>query len=147
MNASCFFLTLGDHGGYSRNSIQQHPSTVSSVYSTLPHPHVQMAPAYCNNTQPRSAGSSRQHVRCLSTELDLDSGCTTAAGNGGSHYTQLTTPIVIETSNNAAEVGPICASSPKRSMSAFTTFGPGSRSNVTTPMSPPSSGPASGHLV
>jgi hypothetical protein len=41
-------------------------------------------------------------------------------------------------------------------MSAFTTFGPASRSNVSTPMSPPppmppmnqgSSGPTTGHLV
>ena len=33
--------------------------------------------------------------------------------------------------------GPICSSSPKRSMSAFTTFGPqGPRSNASTPLSP-----------
>merc|ERR1712018_865682 len=34
--------------------------------------------------------------------------------------------------------GPICSSSPKRTMSAFTTFGPqGQRSNASTPVSPP----------
>ena len=96
----------------------------------------------------------------LSTDLDLDLSNTT-----GGHYTPLTTPIVIETNQQNNE-GPICASSPKRTMSAFTTFGP-SRSNVTTPMSPPNGGspttipnstststlggggggPATGHLV
>ena len=107
-----------------------------------------------------------RHVR-LSSDLDLDSAGGSGSSNSDrvSHYTPLTTPIVIETSNMAGtgnsnvmgppEVGPICASSPKRSMSAFTTFGPTSRSNVSTPMSPPppmpptggSTGPQSGHLV
>ena len=68
----------------------------------------------------------------LSTDLDLD------LSTGGQHYTPLTTPIVIET-QQACNEGPICASSPKRTMSAFTTFGP-SRSNVTTPMSPQNGG-------
>ena len=82
------------------------------MYSTLPHTQI-----YPNQNGRR--------VR-LSSELDLD-------------YTPLTTPIVIETSQ--AEVGPICASSPKRSMSAFTTFGPNSnRSTATTPNT-------TGHLV
>ena len=111
----------GEHGGYSRNS--HHPS-VSSVYSTLPH--VQIA---SNGGYP----GVHRGVRLSATELDLDT------------YSPLTTPIVIETTQNTNE-GPICASSPKRSMSAFTTFGQNtSRSNVTTPMSP--TGPASGHLV
>ena len=111
-----------------------------------------------------------RHVR-LSSDLDLDSAGGSGSSNSdrASHYTPLTTPIVIETtlqtgngSSNVAmdpNIGPICASSPKRSMSAFTTFGPTSRSNVSTPMSPPppmpptqvggstTSGPQSGHLV
>ena len=131
----------GEHGGYSRNS--HHPS-VSSVYSTLPH--VQMTPNY-----QQAQGPMRTRQIRLSTDLDLDL--------SGGHYTPLTTPIVIETQQ--PNEGPICASSPKRTVSAFTTFGP-SRSNVTTPMSPhggsptlPNStsnttlggGPATGHLV
>lgn len=127
MHSFCF---IGEHGGYSVQ--KQLPSVSSSVYSTLPHVQQQMA-YHQQQQQPR-------RVR-LSSELDLDM--------SGSHYTPLTTPIVIETSNNA-EVGPICASSPKRSMSAFTTFGPSSqqsRSNVTTPMSPTPPCPTTGHLV
>ena len=133
----CLFFPSGEHGGYSRNS--HHPS-VSSVYSTLPH--VQMTPNF--------QGPMRTRQVRLSTDLDLDL--------SGGHYTPLTTPIVIETQQTE---GPICASSPKRTVSAFTTFGP-SRSNVTTPLSPnggsptmPNStststlggGPATGHLV
>merc|ERR1712018_153661 len=126
--------------------------SVSSVYSTLPH--VQMAPNYQNGGPPPLMRT--RQVR-LSTDLDLDL-------STGGHYTPLTTPIVIETQQT--NEGPICASSPKRTMSAFTTFGP-SRSNVTTPMSPPNGGspttipnstststlggggggPATGHLV
>ena len=131
------FFSSGEHGGYSRNS--HHPS-VSSVYSTLPH--VQVTPNF--------QGPMRTRQVRLSTDLDLDL--------SGGHYTPLTTPIVIETQQTE---GPICASSPKRTVSAFTTFGP-SRSNVTTPLSPnggsptmPNStststlggGPATGHLV
>jgi hypothetical protein len=42
-----------------------------------------------------------------------------------------------QTNQNQVE-GPICSSSPKRTMSAFTTFGPqGQRSNASTPVSPP----------
>ena len=78
-------------------------------------------------------------VRLSATELDLDT------------YSPLTTPIVIETGSPLQHTneGPICASSPKRSMSAFTTFGGAgqNRSNVTTPMSPTGPTPASGHLV
>ena len=133
-------FSSGEHGGYSRNS--HHPS-VSSVYSTLPH--VQMTPNY-----QQAQGPMRTRQIRLSTDLDLDL--------SGGHYTPLTTPIVIETQQTE---GPICASSPKRTVSAFTTFGP-SRSNVTTPLSPnggsptmPNStststlggGPATGHLV
>ena len=124
---------------------------------------------YGTHTQQR--GPAGRHVR-LSSELDLDSaGGSSNSGSvpSGGHYTPLTTPIVIETSNlmtsggnngpnmpGSDHVGPICASSPKRTMSAFTTFGPTSRSNVSTPMSPPppmppmnqgSSGPTTGHLV
>merc|ERR1712038_74405 len=66
-----YLQKIGDHGGYSRNS--HHPS-VSSVYSTLPHPHVQMAPpAAVGGHFPRPGP---RHVR-LSSELDLD---TCAAG-------------------------------------------------------------------
>merc|ERR1712038_1790685 len=130
-----YLQKIGEHGGYSRNS--HHPS-VSSVYSTLPHPHVQMAAGY-NTQRPVAATQQPRHVR-LSSELDLDT-----------PYTPMTTPIAIETNGE----GPICASSPKRSVSAFTTSGPsanGSRSNVTTPISPtpPSGGPVmpiGGHLV
>merc|ERR1719412_1539800 len=136
-----YLQKIGEHGGYSRNS--HHPS-VSSVYSTLPH--VQMTPNY-----QQAQGPMRTRQIRLSTDLDLDL--------SGGHYTPLTTPIVIETQQ--PNEGPICASSPKRTVSAFTTFGP-SRSNVTTPMSPhggsptlPNStsnttlggGPATGHLV
>ena len=160
LSISSLFFT-GEHGGYSRNS--HHPS-VSSVYSTLPH--IQMAPP---NYQQQNGGLAppppvalmRPRQVRLSTDLDLDLSNTT-----GGHYTPLTTPIVIETNQQTNE-GPICASSPKRTMSAFTTFGP-SRSNVTTPMSPPNGGspttipnstststlgggggggPATGHLV
>merc|ERR1712012_1284756 len=108
-----YLQKIGEHGGYSRNS--HHPS-VSSVYSTLPH--VQLPGVH-------------RGVRLSATELDLDA-----------YSPTLTTPIVIETTQNTNE-GPICASSPKR-ITAFTTFGQ-NRSNVTTPMSP--TGPASGHLV
>ena len=118
-----FNFFSGEHGGYSRNS--HHPS-VSSVYSTLPH--VQMVSA--SNGYPVRISNG---VRLSATELDLDT-----------YSPSLTTPIVIETNQQNTNEGPICASSPKRSMSAFTTFGQ-NRSNVTTPMSP--TGPASGHLV
>jgi len=118
-----YLQKIGEHGGYSRNS--HHPS-VSSVYSTLPH--VQMVSA--SNGYPVRISNG---VRLSATELDLDT-----------YSPSLTTPIVIETNQQNTNEGPICASSPKRSMSAFTTFGQ-NRSNVTTPMSP--TGPASGHLV
>ena len=141
------------------------------------------APQFYGTNQRPPRSSTANQMR-LSSELDLDSAGGSSNGShyagasssNNSHYTPLTTPIVIETnmlgqvqtgsnlSNSAADVGPICASSPKRSMSAFTTFGPGSRSNVTTPMSPPPlegplsrgphdlpprgpGGPATGHLV
>jgi hypothetical protein len=69
-----------------------------------------------------------------------------------------TSPISVQSGGNTtpsvsgANEGPLCASSPKRSMSAFTTFGQrnGVNSLATTPISPtPKTGPVptTGHLV
>merc|ERR1719412_2785781 len=113
-----YLQKIGDHGGYSRNS--QHPSVSSSIYSsTLPHPHVQMNPGTGNGLEIYRTQQRPRHVR-LSSDLDLDSAGGSGSSNSdrASHYTPLTTPIVIETtlqtgtgnSNVAMDpnIGPIC---------------------------------------
>ena len=157
---------------------------LTTVYSTLPHPHAQRN-GFIPSTMTHS--STYQHLRLPHpTELDLDlAGMqqTTHFNHPSSGGNNVTSPISIHTANSMTATptvgvlgepaqsnqveGPICSSSPKRTMSAFTTFGP-SRSNVTTPMSPPNGGspttipnstststlgggggggPATGHLV
>ena len=127
----------------------------STVYSTLPHPHAQriMPPTMTHS-------STYQQLRLPHpTELDLDlAGMqqTTHFNNPSIGSNNITSPITIQTVSSVSATptggvmegsvqstqdqveGPICSSSPKRTMSAFTTFGPlGQRSNVSTPLSPP----------
>ena len=128
---------------------------LTTVYSTLPHPHAQRN-GFIPSTMTHS--STYQHLRLPhSTELDLDlAGMqqTTHFNHPSSGGNSVTSPISIHTANSMTATptvgvlgepaqsnqveGPICSSSPKRTMSAFTTFGPqGQRSNVSTPLSPP----------
>ena len=147
------------------DSLPQQPHILSSLstgsnptmYSTLPHPHAQRN-GFTQSTIPHS--TTYQQLRLPHpTELDLDlAGMQqTTHFNYPSTGNNVTSPITIHTSHNLATTpsmngemgasnqenqnqveGPICSSSPKRTMSAFTTFGPqGQRSNASTPVSPP----------
>ena len=133
-------------------------SNGTTLYSTLPHPHGQRN-GFTPSTMQHS--STYQQLRLPHpTELDLDlAGMqqTTHFNHPSSVGNNVTSPITIHTANsmtgtptlggvmggpnqsNQNQVeGPICSSSPKRTMSAFTTFGPqGQRSNASTPVSPP----------
>ena len=129
---------------------------LGTIYSTLPHPHAQRN-GLAQSTMPHSA--TYQQLRLPHpTELDLDlAGMQqTTHFNHPSSGNNVTSPITIHTANSMSATptmggmggsvqsnqnqveGPICSSSPKRTMSAFTTFGPqGQRSNASTPVSPP----------
>ena len=129
---------------------------IATIYSTLPHPHAQRS-GFMPSTMTHS--STYQHLRLPHpTELDLDlAGMQqTTHFNHPSSGNNVTSPITIHTANSMTATptvgvvggpaqsnqnqveGPICSSSPKRTMSAFTTFGPqGPRSNASTPLSPP----------
>ena len=125
---------MGENGGYVTRPVAAISSgPMHPVYATLPG----KQPVYQQLRLPHPA------------ELDLD----LAGMQQTTHFNQPTSPLAIQTDNvpitpnggpMAQVEGPICASSPKRTMSAFTTFGPqsgstsgGSRSNASTPMSPP----------
>ena len=133
-------------------------SNGTTLYSTLPHSHAQRN-GFTPSTMQHS--STYQQLRLPHpTELDLDlAGMqqTTHFNHPSNVGNNVTSPITIHTANsmtgtptlggvmggpaqaNQHQVeGPICSSSPKRTMSAFTTFGPqGQRSNASTPVSPP----------
>ena len=140
-------------GGHSMNN-----GCIGTMYSTLPHPHGQRNGFAPSSTMPHS--STYQQLRLPHpTELDLDlAGMqqTTHFNHPSSVANNVTSPITIHTTNSMSATptigvmggpaqtnqnqveGPICSSSPKRTMSAFTTFGPhGQRSNASTPVSPP----------
>lgn len=138
------------------------------LYSTLPHPCGSRMVSSCSGGMMSVPMYQTLRMVPASHPLEMDLDLAgmqqtthfnhpVAAPSGRSSTStarSLTSPIVVQTSNCISNgphglvpagsqgqqvEGPICASSPKRLVSAFTTFGSHPRSNASTPMSPPSS--------
>jgi len=141
-------------------------AAAAAVYATLPgKQHYQQQPLRLPHPAELDLNLAGMQQTTHFNQVSPPNGNATRTGNGNS----CSNPLTIQTDNHvvisptrdepppaSAVEGPICASSPKRSVSAFTTFGQSStssgsaasgsgnhphhqRSNASTPMSPPPS--------